>query len=387
MKITIGWTAAIAGGAAATIALAAAFATASAPGPSSTASAPAASPARVVRHGEMSVPRAAHQATLLASGSVLITGGCADPGCDEGLASAELYDPAARSFRPVAAMSTPRRDHAAARLPDGRVLVVGGWAEAATRTAEIYDPESDRWTSVGPMAVARGGPVAVRLRDGRVLVAGGWSQGASASAEIFDPVASTFSAAVPMRAPRRRADAVALADGRVLVSGGGSAEEGVLRSVEIFDPATGAFRTAGEMAVPRWAHGSALLADGRVLVLGGSAPEGPGRGRDDRVGSTEIYDPATGRFSPGPELRSPRRKIAGAVVSLTSGRVLVAGGSPRPEIWERVAAGFVPLHGELEGRHEFATATLLPTGEVLLLGGYDERIRPSAAAWLVTEER
>ncbi len=72
----------------------------------------------VVRIGNMTTNRAAHQATLLKSGQVLITGGCAAHSCERILSSAELYDPASQSFRTLPPMSTPRSSHAAVALSD-----------------------------------------------------------------------------------------------------------------------------------------------------------------------------------------------------------------------------------------------------------------------------
>ena len=50
--------------------------------------------------GALGIIRAAHTATLLSSGKVLITGGCAIQSCEGGplSASTELYDPDARRF-------------------------------------------------------------------------------------------------------------------------------------------------------------------------------------------------------------------------------------------------------------------------------------------------
>ncbi|HEV2150381.1 MAG TPA: kelch repeat-containing protein [Longimicrobiaceae bacterium] len=336
-------------------------------------------PARVVRIGEMSSARAAHQATVLQGGEVLVTGGCPDPGCEEVLASAELYDPASRTFRAVGSMTTPRSAHAAALLPDGRVLVTGGWTgRHTTAGAEVFDPASGRFTPVGEMVEARLSHSAVPLPDGRVLLCCS-PESRETFAEVFDPATSTFSAVATSRVPSAGSVAVALADGRVLVTGGRHHGR-ALRSAEIYHPATGELRPTGDMAVPRHKHAAVRLADGRVLVLAGE-------GREDRQAATELYDPAAGSFSPGPALRSPRRKIRDAVVVLPSGAVLVAGGSARPELWDPAGREFVPLRGELEGLHEFATATLLPTGEVLVLGGYDDRIRPSASAWLARAGR
>lgn len=332
--------------------------------------------------GEMTVARAAHQATLLRSGEVLITGGCTGR-CDAHLQSTELYRPDARVFRPAAAMAAPRASHVAMRLDDGRVLVAGGWSQrSATDSAETYDPVSNRFVAAGAMAHARAAPAAARLRDGRVLVAGGQNSEFEplASAELFDPASSGFSAVGSMSVPRSGHVAVALANGKVLVIGGRQARRGeVLRSAEIFDPSTGRFQRTGNMSSPRHKHAAALLQDGRVLVLGGS----DSRDERGRYRSTEIYDPTTGTFTDGPDMQSPRFKISDAVAVLPSGAVLVAGGASRPEFYDPGSNRFVTLQGELNDAPEFATASLLPDGQVVVLGGYNGEIRTSASAWLV----
>jgi hypothetical protein len=159
--------------------------------------------ALVLSHiGEMGVGRAAHQATVLRSGEVLITGGCAGDGCTPFHRSAEVYDPSARRFRPAAPMAVPRASHTSTRLHDGRVLVAGGCStNGATARAEIYDPASERWTRVGDMTTPRCSHIAVPLGDGRVFIMGGGGGrlGELALAEVFDPVTSTFASLGQMR--------------------------------------------------------------------------------------------------------------------------------------------------------------------------------------------
>ena len=341
-----------------------------------------ASPLHVVQIADMPFARAVHQATLLRSGEVLITGGCSG-GCDAHLRSATLYKPETQAFRPAADMATARDSHAALALADGRVLVAGGWSQRkASHSAEIYDPQSHRFVAAGALTVARAAPAATRLPDGRVLMTGGVTSELEplASAELFDPATSSFSPTATMGVARVGHVAVALADGRVLIVGGRQARRGaILRSAEIFDPSTGRFQPTGEMSVPRHKHAAALLPDGRVLVLGGS----DARDQAGRYRSTEIYDPRSGKFAPGPDMGWPRLKLPHAVAVLPSGAVIVAGGAKRLELFDPVSQTFVPLQGELSAPREFATASLLPSGEVLVLGGYDEKIQTSASAWLV----
>jgi len=336
----------------------------------------------VVQIDEMSAARATHQATLLGSGEVLITGGCSG-GCETNLRSTELYEPGTQGFRSAAAMATARGSHVAIPLIDGRVLVAGGWSERrVTRSAEIYDPGSNRFAAAGSMTVERSAPTATRLPDGRILITGGQTSEFEplASSELFDPSSSSFSSTASMSVPRVGHVAVSLPDGRVLIIGGRLARRGeILRTTEIFDPSTSQFQPTGDMSSPRHKHAAALLPDGRVLVLGGS----DARDQRGRYRSSEIYDPATGKFTDGPDMRWPRFKLSDAVAVLPSGAVLVAGGAAQLELYHPGSQTFVLVQGELSGPREFATASVLPSGEVLVLGGYDEQIRTSASAWLV----
>jgi N-acetylneuraminic acid mutarotase len=59
-------------------------------------------------------------------------------------------------------------------LPDGRVLVVGGYNDrGGVAAAEIYNPKRNRWTFAGNLTPAVGRQMAVVLRNGHALVAGG----------------------------------------------------------------------------------------------------------------------------------------------------------------------------------------------------------------------
>lgn len=105
----------------------------------------------------MTMPRAAHTATLLTSGKVLITGGYGPTGFSPPLATAELFDPSSGSFTPTGSMSTPRASHTATLLADGTVLIVGGRSGTEDlATAEIYDPSTDTFASTGSMIALRG---------------------------------------------------------------------------------------------------------------------------------------------------------------------------------------------------------------------------------------
>jgi hypothetical protein len=128
----------------------------------------------------MNTIRGGHTATLLSDGSVLATGGyLGDEIVDSfSLASAELYDPKSGEWSPAEDMwGGGRAFHQAILLPSGKVLVVGGteWAsaDAGFQSAIIYDPAAKTWSPTAAMAIGRYFFTAARLTDGRALVTGG----------------------------------------------------------------------------------------------------------------------------------------------------------------------------------------------------------------------
>src|SRR5271163_3184355 len=67
------------------------------------------------------------------------------------------------------AMTTPRANAAAIRLRDGRVLICGGTATGeiggVLSSAELYDPASRSFAPTGSMSVARAGQTITMLND------------------------------------------------------------------------------------------------------------------------------------------------------------------------------------------------------------------------------
>jgi hypothetical protein len=330
---------------------------------------------------KMAVPRAAHTATLLPSGRVLVVGGCTADSCelDERGATSELFDPATSRFGPGPQLSAPRVGHVAALLPDGSVLVAGGWLPTGlTASAERYDPASGAFVPAGRMTTPRGSPIATRLADGRVLIAGGsGDRGVLRSAEVYDPRTGTFVPTGQLAVGRGAHAAVALRDGRVLVIGGSDGRH-VLASTELYDPRFGRFQPGPRLVTARHKHAAVALRDGSVLVVGGS-DERDGFGRYD---SAELWKPGWPRFRPAGRMANRRYKLADAVARLADGRVLVAGGARELERYDPRTRRFEAA-GRIGAELAFSTATLLRDGRVLVAGGYDERIRVTRTAWII----
>lgn len=344
----------------------------------------------VTETGSMHAARASHTATLLPTGKVLIAGGFAGSGSERTpYSSVELYDPATGAFTLRAEMTTGRSGHTATLLRDGTVLIAGGWGGAGPlRTAELYDPATAAFTLVARMQVARAGHTATRLPDGMVLLAGGEeAEGIQlSSAELYDPARREFISTGNMAVPRAAHTATLLKTGEVLIAGGSNhryPNATVLRSAELYDPAKRQFFPTGEMAEVRHKHAATLLASGNVLIVGGSN----NREWRGEYSSAELYDPAREKFSPAGSMSLPRFKLPAALALLANGRVLVAGGAERVEVYDPATGTFLPCEGSLGVPNYYSSATSLTNGRVLINGGYGTGSRPrgpqsTAGAWV-----
>ena len=302
--------------------------------------------------GSLTAMRAGETATLLQDGRVLITGGgnCGNAESDAVWASAELYDPLTGTFSPTGAMGTPRYNHTATLLADGRVLIAGGMSGppapgstsvvsvvlasyrgarlAATSadvlaTAELYDPATGTFSPTGSMTDFRDGHTATLLQDGRVLVAGGGGEGYASrtSAELYDPATSSFSPTGSMSKGRWLHTATLLQDGRVLITGGKAPNDQTYASAELYDPTSAKFSLTASMDIGRQQHSATLLQDGRVLVAGGYEYDGQ---RWQVLSSSEMYDPGRETFTSIGSIGQAR--MGHTATLLNDGRVLIAGG-------------------------------------------------------------
>lgn len=177
--------------------------------------------------GSMQHARVGVTLTTLDDGRVLVSG-------DGPL---EIYDPESGTFRSLPEEPLGLRP-TATLLSDGRVLFAGGsdreqlragppnshGGGPATRAITIFDPVSERLTVVGEMLSPREDHAAVRLVDGRVLLSGG-AQDAHhdepilAEAEIFDPATGASTGTGAMLERRFAHRMTLLDDGTVLVVG------------------------------------------------------------------------------------------------------------------------------------------------------------------------
>ncbi|MFA4927232.1 MAG: kelch repeat-containing protein [Patulibacter sp.] len=233
---------------------------------------------------------------------------------------------AASGWQPAAAMSAAHREHAAARLDDGDVLVIGGIndADGTLATTERYDVETGAWRPSGSLAVARRNATATRMHGGRVLVAGGQTDsGVTASAELYDPDTETWTTVAPMATARAFHTALFVGNAaipRVLVAGGELADGTALASTELYDPVSDEWTDAGDMSVARTRAHMNYSYD-NVEVYGGRSND-----------SAQPYPTTSDQFDFFPsvswrtEYHLGPGRAQGAVVRLSDESLLLAGG-------------------------------------------------------------
>ncbi len=309
------------------------------------------------------------------------------------------------AFKPAGTMHSARYLHTATKLQDGRVLVVGGRGIDGTvelDTVELYDPKKNRWQDGPKLSAGRSGHTATLLADGRVLVTGGTTHEAStegsrfvalATVELYDPKANHWSLGAPMAQARNWHTATLLDDGRVLVVGGAREQKSHLATAELYDAAANRWWSAPSLHQSRCLHQAVKLSDGTVLVVGGRSNQIPAEAEvilDGGVaqrphGATHS---ATGFGAPIAsaerlaldggwttlaEPTDPRQRHT--LVALDGGRAMVLGGATRSgltnlaELWPADGGGWEQPEHSLSMGLASHTANLLPSGDVLVVGG------------------
>jgi len=288
------------------------------------------------------------------------------------LAAVPAAAAASGTFTATGSMHAAHTQGRATPLPDGQVLITranSGGGAPALPSPELYNPATGTWAVTGQMNTPRIDATATLLPNGQVLVAGGSGGGSNAlaSAELYNPATGTWSVTGSMRKGRSGlngagASATLLPDGQVLIAGGEDANFNLLSSAELYNPATGKFTPTGSMTTGRVGQSATLLNNGQVLIAGGGGT------------ATELYNPATGKFTPTGSMISAHGDNVGTL--LPGGDVLVTGKAqtfaelydPATGQWSNASAGLPACLSNQECR-QFSTATLLPTGNVLLAGG------------------
>lgn len=250
----------------------------------------------------------------------------------------------------------PRSLMAWARHRSACVRRVGA-AVGVLALAAVIAPSAEAangWRPTGALATARADHTATLLPNGKVLVAGGRNSEPLStplgSSELYDPATGKWTATGALSVARDGHTATLLTGpgctphcGKVLVAGGrvSQVEDAtnpgteVTASAELYDPATGTWSPTGSLPVARAFHTASLLHGTPCEVAG--PPTWCGRvlvaggeqaGTPNQLAGSALFDPATGGWSPTGSLATARRLHSATV--LRDGTVLVVGGRNTP---------------------------------------------------------
>jgi hypothetical protein len=424
----------------------------------------------------MAIGRGLPRAVLLGDGTVLVVGNDAGGVVRPDSARSEIWDPVDGHWLSGPALDKPRAGFVALALADGRAFVTGGLSAGVTDSDGNQDHHQSfsssfafdtgkaaaGWSRVALQARARTAPSAAALPDGRVLVAGGYYlSGASgavgpgvetaaayrpvsctltscpaspadvapptlvpalATAELYDPARNAWSATGNLRYARVGAPAVTLADGRVLVVGSALSTEvwnytqpkisdRAYATAEVFDPRTGRFGLTGDLPAVDWTRLSKLgpypvspegvttvgtllaLSDGgallvgqvtswsiRALELAGTTTRtlrfDPGTGHWTEIDQSVYASLVADQPTPVQEIVAGHVMDGASAVRMSDGRVLVAGGTgvkvtDAAGLYDPTANTWSALPSLPTPRAD-STALLLADGSVLVVGGRGE---------------
>jgi Kelch motif/Galactose oxidase, central domain len=318
----------------------------------------------------MTVARASATATLLPNGKILIAGGF--DSSTTATNATELYDPATNTLSADLPMSHARGEATATLLPNGKVLIAGGDdGTNALMSTELYDIGTKTFAPGPSMIAARFGAGATLLANGKVLIAGGNSSSPLeelSSTELYDPSANFFAAGPSMSVAMGPSTAVLMPNGKVLIVGEGVKINLNVSVAELYDPADNSMAERS-LNTLREFPAAALLPNGKVLIAGGAGQ------LFIAINTTQIYDPSQDTFADGPSMSNGHWVATAAPTA--NGEILVIGGNGASinglnsvEVYDSVTNSFT-AGTPMSDPRQLPTATLLPNGRVLIAGGWN----------------
>ena len=268
-------------------------------------------------------------------------------------------------------MAFKRAGHAMALLPDGKVLITGGFDLASGQLvphseAEIFDPATGQFSQAAPARFQRSGHAALSVQvgpaGGGVLLLGGEGPAPSGGGAPVKPLElysssgwSTIQPSSSSQAREHQAAAVDARTGYALLAGGQSGPDSgqaptVLTSLSYYDPQSGAVKDSATLlpkpltdavAVARVNSVRSGPSQGGVVLVGGRDgtlhPSNQISGLIWRDTSNDFWNDSTFATGPVSVLPTPRVKhvavrlgcsknISGCLAQADDDTVLTAGG-------------------------------------------------------------
>jgi len=268
----------------------------------------------------------------LPDGRVLVIGGYGGLSTGQiGIVDTAIFNPSTGTWSRVANMHNPRWYPDLTELADGRYVAISGNSTDASHwadTPEVYDPSANTWTALTGISTAQVHeeeyPFSYLVPNGKVLTIGP-SEDVTYQLDVtgnrWTPVGGTSGVT--------NGSSVMYRPGKILYSGGApsvvtTTSAASATAVLDLSAPTPQWRQTTPMAYPRVYHTLTMLADGKVLAVGGEASSDQNNVATG-VMPTEIWDPATETWTTAASIAAARNYHSTAVL-MQDGRVLVAGG-------------------------------------------------------------
>jgi N-acetylneuraminic acid mutarotase len=244
---------------------------------------------------------------------LLVTTACTASGEDPSSTAASAATSVPTGWVEIAPMKVARSEHPGVMF-EGQLVVAGGFIEVGvgrtgvTDSVEAYDPVTDTWRDLPrlPAPVHHGMAAAV---SNRLFVLGGYSEVGDPISTVWELVDEVWVDRSPLPGPVAAGAAVALDNSIYVV--GGTPRGGLYR----YDTVGEAW---SEVAAPsrQREHVAAAVFNGEIWAIAG-------RWQGEIFNTTEIYDPGSETWRPGPILNEARSGFGATVVGDT---LVVAGG-------------------------------------------------------------
>ncbi len=241
------------------------------------------------------------------------------------LTDTRRYDPATNIWTTLPPLLTPAAGAAVVFAPNtGKLYVFGGESDPQTisTATQIYDPATAQWTSGAPLPAPRAGMTSGYWNGRIYLAAGTDTVRFTPQLQVweYDPVADRWNTALLSLPQYTVGAAGGVIDGQLLLAGGANNRAEPLHVLQVYNLATQQRGYLADLPLPIYGAGGAI-ANGQLWVFGGGQPfaRTPGLPRLDAVAPaalpvSELYDPVTNGWRPGPALNEARVLAGGAAV-------------------------------------------------------------------------
>ncbi|MGH2702953.1 MAG: galactose oxidase-like domain-containing protein, partial [Actinomycetota bacterium] len=269
--------------------------------------------------------------SLLDSGLAFYAGGNRLLNEKDGVADTDIFDPLTQDWDAGPLMSQARWYPTNVVIPNGKVLIFGGWISAGnwSNTVNEYNPGTNSMIQRPASATLKVGlyPRMHVLTNGKLFHSSVTTNKLGSLSRTFNPPTNTWSAGDSLNfGARADGISVQLPDLDEILVFGGSLKNNTpaTSTAEVIDTsdANPQWRYTSPMNEARKEGNSVVLPDGTVLVIGGAA--GPGS-YENPVLQAEVFDPEDETWTPLASQQAARTHHSTALL-LPDGRVLSAGG-------------------------------------------------------------